>query len=212
MIRPGDTLLIATRNGGKAKEFAEAFAKLGVAVKDLREVPDIPDIEETGTTFEENALIKAKTVADLTGLPVLADDSGLCVDALDGEPGVYSARYAGPGCSDADNNAKLLRELSALPELPAIDIEAPAGRRLLSAGRFVASLVLYEPATGERTTARGTIEGYIMDGERGDGGFGYDPLFYVPEDRRSMAEMSVARKNEISHRGRALRLLLDKLR
>ncbi|MBB6633864.1 RdgB/HAM1 family non-canonical purine NTP pyrophosphatase [Cohnella thailandensis] len=212
MIGQGDTLLIATRNAGKTKEFAEAFGALGITVMDLREVDSIPEIEETGVTFAENALIKAKTVADLTGLPVLADDSGLCVDALGGDPGVYSARYAGAGAKDADNNAKLLSELAALPELPVVEAEGPQGKKLLSSARFVASLVLYEPSTGEKTTAEGAVEGYIMDSASGEGGFGYDPLFYVPEFGLSMAEMSVARKNEISHRGKALRLLLEKLR
>ncbi|RUS47598.1 XTP/dITP diphosphatase [Cohnella sp. AR92] len=212
MIAAGDTLLIATRNAGKTKEFAQAFAAIGVTVKDLREVDSIPEIDETGTTFAENALIKAKTVADLTGLPVLADDSGLCVDALGGDPGVYSARYAGEKATDSENNAKLLRELGALSERPAVEEEGPEGKRLLSSARFVASLVLYEPATGEKTVAEGAVYGFIMDSASGEGGFGYDPLFYVPEFRQSMAEMSVAQKNKISHRGQALRALLEKLR
>ncbi|GIO12559.1 hypothetical protein J19TS2_21140 [Cohnella xylanilytica] len=213
MIRGGETLLIATRNKGKTKEFREAFAALGVQVKDLNEVPGVPDIEETGDTFAANALIKAKAASEATGLPALADDSGLCVDALGGAPGVYSARYAGEGAGDAANNAKLLRELAALGE-PLADLPSPEGlpgARLLSRARFVCSLVLYEPRTGEQIVAEGAAEGFIADTASGSGGFGYDPLFYLPEFGRSMADISVAEKNRISHRGKALRLLLEKL-
>lgn len=212
MIARGDTLLIATRNAGKTREFREAFAAIGVQVKDLNEVAGVPEIEETGTTFAENALIKAKAAAEATGLPALADDSGLCVDALNGAPGVYSARYAGEGAGDAANNAKLL---AALAELGAEAAEAPAGlegSRALSAARFVCSLVLYDPRTGERIEAEGAVPGFVLDRASGASGFGYDPLFYLPEFGRTMAEISVAEKNEISHRGRALRALLAKLR
>lgn len=206
MIASGGTLLVATRNRGKTAEFREAFRELGVTVKDLGDVAGIPEIEETGATFAENAFIKAKTVADIVGLPVLADDSGLCVNALNGAPGVYSARYAGEHASDADNNAKLLRELAAgLRTVPA-DVPGP---EVLSPARFVSSLVLYDPQDDSRLTAEGQVEGFILREPRGSGGFGYDPLFWLPPFGRSMAELTVEEKNGISHRGQALRKLLE---
>lgn len=208
MIRPGDTLVIATRNAGKTKEFRAAFAAMGVEVKDLSDVEGVPDIAETGTTFQENARIKATAVADIVGLPVLADDSGLCVDALDGAPGVYSARYSGEGATDAKNNEKLVRELSAIGATAEV---AGGGPDALSAGRFVCSLVLYDPADGSEATAEGAVEGYILTERRGEGGFGYDPLFWVPAHGKSMAELTVAEKNAISHRGDALRKLIGLL-
>lgn len=206
MISEGGTLLVATRNHGKTTEFREAFRELGVTVKDLGDVEGIPHIEETGTTFAENAYIKAKTVADIVGLPVLADDSGLCVDVLKGAPGVYSARYAGEEASDADNNAKLLREIKAAAQVDPIDDKQP---EVLSAARFVSSLVLYDPQDGSRLTAEGTVEGFILPEPRGTGGFGYDPLFWLPSFGRSMAELTVEEKNAISHRGQALKKLLE---
>ncbi|KIL36786.1 purine NTP phosphatase [Cohnella kolymensis] len=206
MITAGGTLLVATRNHGKTAEFREAFRKFGVTVKDLGDVEGIPEIEETGTTFEENAFIKAKTVADIVGLPVLADDSGLCVDALNGEPGVYSARYAGEHANDADNNAKLLRELDAGLRTVGIDVTEP---EVLSPAQFVSSLVLYDPQDGSRLTAEAQVEGLILREPRGSGGFGYDPLFWLPSFNRSMAELTVEEKNRISHRGQALNKLLE---
>jgi XTP/dITP diphosphohydrolase len=210
MIGKGSTLIIATRNRGKTKEFREAFEQIGIAVKDLHDVEGIPDIEETGATFAENALLKAKAVADIVGLPVLADDSGLCADALDGAPGVYSARYAGQSAKDSDNNEKLLRELASLGERGSLRAEAGNSQepRLLSAARFVCALVLYDPADGSKLEAEGAVEGHIMSEARGTDGFGYDPLFWVSSHGRSMAELSLSEKNEISHRGQALRRLL----
>jgi len=211
MIQAGKTLLVATRNRGKSKEFREAFEKIGIGVKDLHDVEGIPDIEETGTTFEENAFLKAKTVADIVGMPVLADDSGLCVDALEGAPGVYSARYAGEPANDAANNAKLLRELEGR------SVESPSSReelgdaKLLSTARFMCSLVLYDPSDDSKLHAEGSVEGYILSKARGDGGFGYDPLFWLPSHSRSMAELSLEEKNAISHRGNALKKLLDSI-
>ncbi len=208
MIRRGDTLVIATRNAGKTKEFREAFGALGIEVKDLRDVEGVPDIEETGTTFADNAWIKAKAVADIVRLPVLADDSGLCVDALGGAPGVYSARYSGEGATDAKNNAKLLRELAAIG---ASAVMPGGGPDALSTARFVCSLALYDPADESATKAEGASEGYILTEARGEGGFGYDPLFWVPAHGKSMAELTVAEKNAISHRGDALRKLIGML-
>lgn len=208
MIAPGATLVIATRNAGKTKEFREAFAALGIEVRDLHDVTGVPDIEETGATFADNALIKARTVADIALLPVLADDSGLCVDALGGAPGVYSARYSGEGATDALNNAKLLRELES------VDARAEAaggGPDVLSTARFVCSLALYDPADGGIVRAEGAVEGLILREARGEGGFGYDPLFWVPSHGKSMAQLTVAEKNAISHRGAALRKLIEAL-
>ncbi|WP_373231416.1 XTP/dITP diphosphatase [Cohnella sp.] len=207
MIVEGSTILLATRNKGKTKEFREALQHLGINVKDLHEVEGIPVIEETGKTFADNAFIKAKIAADATGLPVLADDSGLCVDALDGAPGVYSARYAGEAATDKANNAKLLRELRAL------GAEAQESSRsspeLHSSARFVCSLALYEPQDGNKVQVEGTVEGFILRHARGADGFGYDPLFWLPSYNRSMAELTVEEKNIISHRGQALRRLIE---
>jgi XTP/dITP diphosphohydrolase len=203
MIKAGGTVLVATRNKGKTKEFREAFRKIGIEVKDLFDTEGIPEIEETGATFAENAFIKAKAVADIVGMPVLADDSGLCVDALDGAPGVYSARYAGEEATDRENNAKLLQELEVKLSPGAVNLE------FLSAARFVCSLVLYDPQEGSRLVAEGSVEGNILFSPRGTDGFGYDPLFWLPSHGRSMAELSIEEKNEVSHRGQALRKLLE---
>lgn len=211
-LAPGDTLLVATRNKGKTAEFRAAFAALGVKVADLTEFEggrDIPDIAEDGDTFEANATIKARTVALATGLPALADDSGLCVDALGGAPGVYSARYAGEGATDADNNAKLVRELRAAGASVPHDIAGGASEAL-STARFVSCLVLYKP-DGDTLSAEGAVEGIVTGAPRGTGGFGYDPLFWLPSHGRAMAELSVSEKNAISHRGNALAKLLERL-
>ncbi|MBO9596939.1 MAG: XTP/dITP diphosphatase [Cohnella sp.] len=210
MIRRGATLVIATRNGGKTKEFREAFGALGIDVKDLRDIEGIPDIEETGETFADNAFIKAKAVADIVSLPVLADDSGLCVDALGGAPGVYSARYSGEGATDAKNNVKLLAELAAVGAKT--DAGGAGAPEVLSAARFVCALALYDPADESLEQVEGTIEGYILREPRGADGFGYDPLFWVPSHGRSMAELTVAEKNAISHRGNALAKLIGKIK
>jgi XTP/dITP diphosphohydrolase len=208
MIGEGGTLLVATRNRGKSQEFREAFRKIGISVKDLHDVEGIPDIEETGNTFADNAFLKAKAVADIVGLPVLADDSGLCVDALNGAPGIYSARYAGESASDQANNAKLIKELELryTTALACMELEEEPGR--LSLARFVCSLVLYDPVGGSKLQAEGSVEGHILRKARGIDGFGYDPLFWVPSLRRSMAELTLEEKNAISHRGQALRKLL----
>lgn len=201
------TIVIATKNEGKVKEFAHAFAKLGIQVKSLLDYPSIPDIVEDGDSFIANAKIKAKTAGDALGVPVLADDSGLTVDALAGEPGVYSARYAGENASDAQNNEKLLAELqlkgAALAGSPFAD-----GTRLLSDAQFRCALALYFPDTEQFLIAEGTVAGKIMEQARGNGGFGYDPLFYVPELACSMAELTKEEKGKISHRGAALKQLI----
>ncbi|MFS0860158.1 XTP/dITP diphosphatase [Paenibacillus taichungensis] len=199
-------IIVATRNAGKVREFAHAFAPLGKEVKSMFDYPELPDVVEDGVTFAENAWKKAKTVGDALGLPVLADDSGLCVDLLDGDPGVYSARYAGEGATDEKNNAKLLEALESLKS--GEDTEQP----LLSPASFVCALVLYDPATGHKYEAEGTAEGWITAEAAGGGGFGYDPLFYVPEYEMTMAELTLEQKQAISHRGNALRALVSSLK
>ncbi|WP_019908874.1 XTP/dITP diphosphatase [Paenibacillus sp. HW567] len=201
----GGILIVATKNKGKVREFQHAFAPLGLEVKSMFDYPELPDVVEDGDTFAANALKKSKAVGDALGLPVLADDSGLCVDALDGRPGVYSARYAGEDADDKENNLKLLSELEKLKQ--GEDTDQP----LLSTARFVCVLSLYDPATGKELAAEGTVEGWITSEQAGGGGFGYDPLFYLPEFRQTMAELTLEEKQAISHRGMALRLLTEKL-
>lgn len=199
-------IIVATRNAGKVREFAHAFAPLGKEVKSMFDYPELPDVVEDGVTFADNAWKKAKTVGDALGLPVLADDSGLCVDLLDGDPGVYSARYAGEGATDEKNNAKLLEALESLKS--GEDTEQP----LLSPASFVCALVLYDPATGDKYESEGMVEGWITAEAAGGGGFGYDPLFYVPEYEMTMAELTLEQKQAISHRGHALRSLVSSLK
>jgi len=188
-------LVVATRNQGKLKEIRRLLVDTGVVVRGLDEFPDAPEVEEDGDTFEANARKKAEIVAASVGLWTLADDSGLTVDALGGRPGVHSARYAGPEASDADNNAKLIEELT----------EIPLQRRK---GAFNCCMALSRP--GETTRVfHGRIEGLLLDAPRGEGGFGYDPLFLVREYGKTMAELAMEVKNRISHRGQALRQALD---
>ncbi|MGG3456897.1 XTP/dITP diphosphatase [Paenibacillus rhizolycopersici] len=201
----GPVVIVATRNAGKVKEFAHALAPLGKEVQSLADYPEAPEVEEDGITFAENARKKAKMVGDALGRPVLADDSGLCVDQLDGAPGVYSARYAGEGASDEDNNEKLLAELEKrrLGE----DTEQP----LLSTARFVCHLALYDPANGQFIEASGEAQGWITSDPAGSDGFGYDPLFYLPAYDKTFAELTLEEKQAVSHRGAALRALSEKL-
>lgn len=187
------TIVIATKNQGKAKEFRAMFASRGIEVKTLADFPAFP-INEDGQSFEENATIKAQAAVDHLHLPVIADDSGLVVDALNGAPGIYSARYAGDH-DDAKNNAKLLKELTGVPEAE-------------RTAHFHTTIVGIKP-NGEKIVANGEVPGHILTAPRGENGFGYDPLFYVDELQRGMAELSAAEKNQISHRGRALRALLN---
>lgn len=179
-------ILIATTNPGKIGEYQEILADSGMEMLSLRDAGIAVEVEETGATFEENARLKARAYADLSGLPTLADDSGLCVDALDGAPGVYSARF-GP-----DPVSRIERLLAALADVP--DERRTA--------RFVCVIALARP--GEETvTFEGVCEGRIGWSPRGNNGFGYDPIFYLPEYGQTMAELSSALKNRVSHRGRA---------
>ena len=191
-------ILIATRNEGKTKEFQEMFAKLGYEVKNLNDYPDLPEVEETGTTFEENARLKAETISKITGKMVLADDSGLKVDVLGGLPGVWSARFAGDGASDAANNAKLLHEISST--------EASPERRT---AQFHTTLVVAAPDK-ESLVVDADWDGYIATIPKGDSGFGYDPLFVVGETGKTAAQMTLEEKNKISHRAKAMDKLMEK--
>lgn len=188
-------ILIATQNVGKAKEFEAIFNEKGYTIKTLLDYPDVPDVEETGMTFEENARLKAETIADVFQCVVLADDSGLKVDALHGQPGVFSARYAGEHKSDAANNAKLLHELYGVEQEK-------------RGGQFHCTLVLAAP-NQESLVVTGEVEGIIGTIPRGDNGFGYDPLFFVPEFNKTMAELTSEEKNKVSHRAKAIENLSE---
>ena len=190
-------VLIATNNKGKAKDFEVLFRPLGITVLTLQDIEESIDVEETGTTFVENAVLKAETVANLLGKVVIADDSGLEVDALNGEPGVYSARYAGEPSDDEANIDKLLAKLVEVPE---------TARQ----ARFQCVLAIAGPGI-KTTTYSGSCEGIITDERQGTNGFGYDPIFYVPNKEKTMAELSAEEKNAISHRGAALAQLKEQL-
>ncbi|NQX60893.1 RdgB/HAM1 family non-canonical purine NTP pyrophosphatase [Paenibacillus qinlingensis] len=203
-------VVIATRNEGKVKEFAKLFGAKGYKVRSLADYSDLPEIVESGKTFAENARIKAQIISAHLHVPVLADDSGLCVRALGGDPGVFSARYAGENATDADNNARLLQALHELEnriELSAGDGHPP----LLSEASFVCALTLIDPVANEVIEAEDVCQGFIIHEERGESGFGYDPLFYIPSLGRTMAELTMEEKNEMSHRAKALRMFLDQL-
>ncbi|MBP3961443.1 RdgB/HAM1 family non-canonical purine NTP pyrophosphatase [Paenibacillus lignilyticus] len=210
-MKRGDTVVVATKNAGKVREFAHAFGKLGMQVVSMFDYPNLPDVLEDGTTFAENARKKAKTVAEALGLPVLADDSGLQVTRLGGEPGVYSARYSGEGATDARNNEKLLQELARLTAEDSEPEQLADGTKLLSEASFICTLALYDPAAEAFIESEGLVNGYMMDRPRGSGGFGYDPLFYLKSQGRSMAELTTEEKQAISHRGTALVELLKKI-
>ncbi|CCK20534.1 nucleoside-triphosphate diphosphatase [Pseudolactococcus laudensis] len=190
------TLLIATRNEGKTREFKAMFSQLGYDIKNLNDFPELPEVAETGMTFEENARLKAETISELTGEMVLADDSGLMVDVLGGMPGVWSARFAGEHATDAANNAKLLHELASTAV-------SPEKRK----AKFHTTLVVAAPGKSS-LVVEGEWPGSIATIPRGDEGFGYDPLFVDEETGRTAAQMTLEQKNKVSHRARALQNLL----
>lgn len=192
-----DTIVLASGNAGKLAEIARILEDLDIVVVPQSEF-GVTDADETGTTFIENALIKAQHAADATGLPAIADDSGICVDALGGRPGVYSARYAGPDANDDSNNRLLLSELDGVPD-------EQRGAAFHCVACFVA------PGMEEPIIAEGEWRGRILREQRGAGGFGYDPLFYLPELGKSSAELRPQEKNARSHRGRAIAELGRKL-
>ena len=197
-------VVVATRNKGKLREIisllagAPLLAELTLELATIDELAPDAELREDGVTFEENALAKARQAARATGLPAIADDSGLEVDALDGAPGVYSARYAGPSADDGANNAKLLEALRGLP---------PARR----AARFRCVAVFVDPSRGIEIVRAGACAGEILAVPRGSDGFGYDPLFLVPTVGRTMAELPLDEKNRFSHRAVAFRALAAEL-
>jgi XTP/dITP diphosphohydrolase len=190
----GETIVLASNNAGKVREINQLLEGARIRV-----VPQgdfgVPEAEETGLTFVENAILKARNAAQCSGLPAIADDSGIEVDALHGAPGIHSARYAGAGASDADNLVKLLHALESIPEPE-------------RGARFQCVLVyLRHAADPTPLICQGTWEGRILEAPRGENGFGYDPIFYVPTQGCSSAELDPAVKNGLSHRGQALRRL-----
>jgi XTP/dITP diphosphohydrolase len=191
-------LVIATGNAGKLREFRSLLAGLPFELTSSADLK-LPSPEETGTTFLANALLKARHAANLSGAAAVADDSGLEVDALKGAPGIYSARYAGAGADDAANNAKLLRELAGLP------LER-RGARYRCALVFVRNAADAAPRIAEADW-----EGFILNAPRGGGGFGYDPYFWLPDLEKTAAELAPSEKNQLSHRGKAMRALRDQL-
>ncbi len=194
-------LVIATTNPHKVEEFRGLLAGLPFELVSLADVGVAADVEETGATFAENAIIKAVAYAEITGLPALADDSGLEIDAMDGAPGVYSARWAGPDITYAARNRMLVERLAGLP-----------GER--RSARYRCAIAVAEPAHGLLGVVEGTLEGRIAEAPAGHGGFGYDPIFFVPEEGRTVGQMSAEEKSRISHRARAAlaaRPLLERL-
>ena len=193
-----EKIVLATGNPGKVSEIQRILGEYGVEVVPQTEL-GVADAEETGTSFVENALIKARHASEATGLPAIADDSGLVVDALDGRPGVYSARYAGAGATDESNIDKLLRVLKGVPD----------DRR---SAAFHCCAVYVSTDASTSLVAEGRWQGRILKERRGTGGFGYDPVFFDPECGRTAAELGPELKNARSHRGKALTALADMLR
>ena len=188
-------LVLASKNKKKLVEMNAILGQLGIEVCSEADAGVDIDVEETGTTFEENSLLKAKAVMEASGMPAIADDSGLCVDALGGAPGVYSARYGGEGLDDAGRTRLLLENMRG---------QSPR------TCRFVSVITCCFP-NGDVITARGECEGTVAFAPMGDGGFGYDPVFFVPELKKTFAQLSAQEKNSMSHRGRALEVFKGKL-
>jgi len=190
-------LVLATRNKGKIEEMKAMLSGYGIEVKGVGDFPECSEIEEDGDTFQQNAIKKAETISKQLGVPALADDSGLEVDVLEGRPGVYSARFAGPDATDEENIEKLIESLR----------DVPAGDRQ---ARFRCVVAVAVPGK-DTWTSEGTCEGHIVLEPTGNGGFGYDPIFYVPEKGKTMAQLTKDEKNQISHRGKAMRQFLQEV-
>ena len=190
-------IILATHNADKRKEMMAALASLNVEILSLVDFPHVGEIVEDGDTLTENAIIKAKTVFEITGIPAISDDTGLSVDALNGAPGVYSARYAGENATYTDNVGKLLEEIKDVP--------------LQNRGAQFETVMAFIDNDTE-LIAHGVVKGQITETLKGVGGFGYDPVFYIPEQEKTFAEMTILEKNQISHRGIALRNLKGILR
>ena len=190
-------VVIATHNRDKMKEIQGAISELGWEVISLYDFPEIGEIEENGKTLEQNALIKAREVFKETGLPTISDDTGLEVDALDGAPGVYTARYAGEDCSYSDNVNKMLKEMSKVP--------------MPNRGAFFKTVMVFKDENKE-LIVDGVVKGKISRESKGEDGFGYDPIFYVTEYDKTFAEMTMSEKNKISHRGNAINNLINSIK
>ena len=190
-------IVLATHNKDKQAELSKALNSKDVNILSLEDFPHIGEIIEDGETLEENAFIKAHTVYGITGLPSISDDTGLEVDALNGEPGVYSARYAGEDCSYMDNVNKILKNMSKVP----LDLRSAQFKTVIA---FVSNKM--------ELVSEGSVKGLITKEPKGIGGFGYDPVFYVPEMMKTFAEMTMEEKNKISHRGQATRKIVRQLR
>lgn len=189
-------IVLATSNRDKVREIAKIFVNPAIELLSLTDFPEAPPVEEDGNTLEENALKKAREIAVFTGLPTIADDTGLEVDALGGRPGVYSSRYAGVGATYAQNVTKLLREMENVPEPQ-------------RTARFRCVAVFFSPEL--QLIEEGQLEGMILRERRGEHGFGYDPVFYLPQLSKTLAEMTTTEKNALSHRGQAFRRLAQRL-
>lgn len=198
-MMPVKRILVATQNKGKVREFAEMMQGMALDWLGLDDVGVTEDVPETGSTFRENALLKATAYAQMTGLLTLADDSGLEIDALGGAPGVYSARYGGPGLTPAERYQLVLQQLSGVPETA-------------RTARFHCVIVVADGHGRVLTEADGVCEGIIALAPAGSGGFGYDPIFFLPDQGKTMAQLSPAAKHQISHRGRAMQQLEPQLR
>lgn len=190
-----EKFVLATHNPGKLKEMSAILAELGIQVVGPDELGIDVEVEETGTTFAENALLKAQAICAASGLPAIADDSGLCVDALNGGPGVYSARYGGEGLDDRGRTMLLLQNMRG---------------QTTRAAHFACAICCVFPS-GDTLTAEGRCEGAIAFAPMGEGGFGYDPVFLVPEKAKTFSQLTAEEKNAISHRGKALRAFSEKL-
>ena len=187
--------VLATHNPGKLKEMGAILAQYGVEVVSPADLGLTVDVEETGTTFAENAMLKARAICDAAGLPAIADDSGLCVDALNGGPGVYSARYGGPELDDRGRYQLLLNSMRG---------------QTSRAAHFACAIACAFP-NGDALTAEGRCDGTIAFAPMGEGGFGYDPVFFVPEKKKTFGQLTAEEKSAISHRGRALAEFAEKL-
>ena len=190
-----EKFVLATHNPGKMKEISAILAELGIQVVGPDELGIDVEVEETGTTFAENAMLKARAICAASGLPAIADDSGLCVDALNGGPGVYSARYGGEGLDDRGRTMLLLQNMRG---------------QTTRAAHFACAICCVFPS-GDTLTAEGRCEGAIAFAPMGEGGFGYDPVFLVPEKAKTFSQLTAEEKNAISHRGKALRAFSEKL-
>jgi len=198
-MKPITKIVLASGNAGKVREINRLFADSGIEIVPQSDF-DVPDVAETGTTFVENAIIKARHAAQCTGLPAISDDSGIEVDALDARPGVFSARYAGEGASDEDNNNRMLEELRGVPEAE-------------RTARYQCLIVFMRSHTDPvPIITQGSWQGRILEAPQGDGGFGYDPIFFVPSHGCSGGELPLEVKNTISHRAIALKAMLAELR